>query len=256
MLIGRQNDALDRVILPWEAVHSKVTQECYERRSRQFLVFAEYMDPALWSHGNPTRLAAEAERIETERAMLAFIRAGAKDPGKVRQQVLSFIDYLRRRMNDKDASKRITSAQARNLLKPIKLALEMNEVALPWKKFLRVIPGNLKVDYVIQLDAEPDALFRDENESAPNQREPTLLSRLDAGCLQDGDGRQNPGLLAQTHEKSGGELFTLFEAPPRAFLAASGHGLPSANSSLGVSLSANLRAFTNLPGRKSFREEP
>ncbi len=65
MLVGRQNEALDRVILPWEAVHSKVTQEGYKRRSRQFLVFAGYMDPALWSHKNPTKAAAEAEGRET-----------------------------------------------------------------------------------------------------------------------------------------------------------------------------------------------
>ena len=96
--------------LPWEAVHSKVTQECYERRSRQFLVFAGHMDLALWSNKNPTKAAAEAEGRETERAMVAFIRASTKDPAKARQQVLSFIDDLKRRMNEKDSSKRITSA--------------------------------------------------------------------------------------------------------------------------------------------------
>ena len=65
MLVGRQNEALDPVILPWEAVHSKVTHECYRRRSSQFLVFAGYMDPTLWSHKNPTKAAAEAEGRET-----------------------------------------------------------------------------------------------------------------------------------------------------------------------------------------------
>jgi len=51
----------DRVILPWEAVHSNFTQDCYQRRSRQFLVFSGYMDPALWNHANPTRRQVEAE---------------------------------------------------------------------------------------------------------------------------------------------------------------------------------------------------
>ena len=50
MLVGRNDEAQDRVILPWEAVRSKVTQDSYQRRSRPFLVFAGYMDVAHWSH--------------------------------------------------------------------------------------------------------------------------------------------------------------------------------------------------------------
>lgn len=140
VLVQRIEEPQDRVILPWEAVHSEVTRDSYQRRSRQFLVFSGYMDPEFWSHANPTQSVVDREKRETERAMLAFIFDAGKDPKKARNQVLAFIDDLKRRMNEKDSNNRITPATAKNLLKPIKLALELNEVALPWKKFQRVIP--------------------------------------------------------------------------------------------------------------------
>jgi hypothetical protein len=87
VLVERNGEAQDRVILPWEAVHSKVTRDSYQRRSRQFLVFAGYMDPALWSHANPTQSVVDRERRETERAMLAFIFDAAEDSKKARNQV-------------------------------------------------------------------------------------------------------------------------------------------------------------------------
>lgn len=98
------------------------------------------MDPSLWSHANPAKSAVRVEQKETERAMLAFLRASASNQGRSRQQVMAFIDDLRRRMNEEDDEKRISPNQARNLLKPIKLALELNEVSLPWRKMMRMIP--------------------------------------------------------------------------------------------------------------------
>jgi hypothetical protein len=50
--------------------------------------------------------------------------------------VCAFIDDLKRRMEETDRDKRITSGQAKNLLKPLRLGLELNEVPLPWKKML------------------------------------------------------------------------------------------------------------------------
>lgn len=141
-----QSTSLDqeRVILPWEAVHAPTTKDCYHRRSRQFLVFTNHMNPALWSHHNPTAEMVKVERRETDRAMLAFLQESRKDPAKARQQVMAFIDDLKRRTEDSDRSKRITSGQARNLIKPIRLGLELNEVALPWKKMIRLIPPTVR----------------------------------------------------------------------------------------------------------------
>jgi hypothetical protein len=74
VLVERNDDAQDRMILPWEAVRSNVTQDSYQRRSRQFLVFAGYMDSAHWSHANPTQSVVDREKRETDRAMLTFSR--------------------------------------------------------------------------------------------------------------------------------------------------------------------------------------
>ena len=145
MLIDTQIGApAERVILPWEAVHSRFTQDCYQRRSRQFLVFAGYMDPKLWSHGNPSQAVVATERKETERAMRAFISASTKDVARAKREVLAFIDALKARMTSEDRSRRITSGQARNLLKPVKLALELNEISLPWKKLMRLVPPDAR----------------------------------------------------------------------------------------------------------------
>lgn len=131
----------DQIIVPWEAVHSPVTQDCYMRRARQFLVFAGYMDPKLHKHKPGPSYVVEAERRETNRAMIAMIQAGIADSKKLKIQVIAFTYELRKRMDSEDGAKRIKPGQARNLLKPIKLALDMNEVVLPWKKMMRLIPS-------------------------------------------------------------------------------------------------------------------
>jgi hypothetical protein len=75
--VSEQQAQEERVLLPWEAVHSKFIKDCYQRRSRQFLVFAGYMDPVLWNHHNPTAEMVRVEREETERAMRpSYARAG------------------------------------------------------------------------------------------------------------------------------------------------------------------------------------
>jgi hypothetical protein len=99
--------SFQRVLLPWEAVHSKVTKNCYERRSRQFLAHAGFLEAKYWGHRHPTPAFLSEEHRQTERAMREFIQASIEDPKTAREHVLAFVASLTERMNEDDPAKRI-----------------------------------------------------------------------------------------------------------------------------------------------------
>lgn len=114
------------LILPWDAV-GKVTAYDYKRKSRYFLEFAKYVDPKLMHHKTGPGFAVEKERAEIRKGMENFIRNAISDPRGAKAMVLKFISAERQRIDRKE----IGPDHLVCSLKPIKLALDLNEVALP-----------------------------------------------------------------------------------------------------------------------------
>lgn len=129
-----QHEAL---ILPWESVKSRWTKQDYFRDSRWFLEFAGYADPKKIHHTRGPDYLANQTRAETTNGMYKLIQASVNDPTKAKVDVLRFI----RMLNEKVAKGELGPAEVRRRLTPIKLALEMNEVAIPWKKMMRLLPA-------------------------------------------------------------------------------------------------------------------
>lgn len=125
-------------MLPWDAV-GKATSYEYFRKSRYFLAFAGYLDPKMMLRRSGPNFALEKERREIKKGMERFIRDASADPKAAKAMVLKFITAQKERMNRKE----IGPEHLKGCLKPVKLALDLNEVALPWKNMMRLV-GNGK----------------------------------------------------------------------------------------------------------------
>lgn len=66
-----------------------------------------------------------------------LIESAQKDPLKAKLELIRFI----RALNEKVAKKEIGPTEARRRITPIKLALDLNEVSLPWRKIMRLLPA-------------------------------------------------------------------------------------------------------------------
>ena len=129
----------DPLILPWDAV-GKATAYDYLRKSRYFLEFAGYVDPKLMHHKTGPGFAVERERGEIRKGMEGFIRDASRNPKAAKATVLRFISSQKQRIDKKE----IGPEHLKGCLKPVKLALDLNEVALPWKNMMRLV-GNSKM---------------------------------------------------------------------------------------------------------------
>ena len=136
--MGAGSEQVGRVVLlPWEAVHG-VTAVEYLRKSRFFLEFGGFVDPRLMCHRRGVnKMVVPRERLEIERGMRVFVERSVAEPGFALSLVLRFVEAQKRRV----AEGLVSPATVRNCLKPIKLALELNDVTLPWKKVMRLIPS-------------------------------------------------------------------------------------------------------------------
>lgn len=133
----RQEGNEEVLLLPWNAVNSRATRDEYLRKSRYFLEFGGFVNPKLMHHAKgPNPLEVRLERGEIERGMKAFIQRSMSDPKFARALVVKFVEMERGRVD----SKEIGANHLRNSLKPIRLALELNEVPVSWKNIMRLVP--------------------------------------------------------------------------------------------------------------------
>jgi hypothetical protein len=65
-----------------------------------------------------------------------FVSLGKKDPLTVEKKLMSFIGFQKARIGKGE----ITGGTVSNLLKVVRLLLEMNDVSLNWKKIKRTLP--------------------------------------------------------------------------------------------------------------------
>ena len=126
----------EAIILPWDAVKSRWTKEDYFRDSRWFLEFAGYADPKKIHHRAGPDHHAKQTREETVSGMYKMIKAAVKDPAKTKLEVLRFI----RMLNERVVNKELGPSEVRKRVTPIKLALDLAEVPLSWKKIMRLLP--------------------------------------------------------------------------------------------------------------------
>lgn len=125
----------DPIILPWEVRLAEATRRTYFRDSRWFLEFAGYADPKKVHHRPGPSLAYEGTRAEIERAMRQMLLDLRGDEAKARRLSLAFI----RKYNERIRNKEVGTEELRAILKPIRLAFDMNEILVPWKKYSRLI---------------------------------------------------------------------------------------------------------------------
>ena len=125
----------DETIMPWEAVASDKTKSTYWQDSRWFLLHAGYVDPSRIHHSPGNPIASESTRREIERGMREMICRLKGDQALAKSLVLGFI----RAQNARVDRKEIGSGEVRAVLKPIRLAFDMNEILVPWKKYSRLI---------------------------------------------------------------------------------------------------------------------
>jgi hypothetical protein len=129
-------EEIEALTFPWDAVQSKVTKDDYYRDSRWFLEFAGFVDPKRTHHKPGPQLAMKRQREAMEAGMVAFIQSSKDNPGQTKLQILRFI----RAMNASVQKGETGATELRRRLTPIKLALEINEVPLAWKKIMRLLP--------------------------------------------------------------------------------------------------------------------
>jgi hypothetical protein len=128
----------ETILMPWEAMHSVETQKEYLRKSRFFLEFAGIVDPRLMHHkSGVNRMVIPREREELQRGMREFILKAQGDSQWAKGKVISFIRLQKERLDRKE----VGPWHVKNTLKPIKLALEQNDVELSWKKIAHLIPS-------------------------------------------------------------------------------------------------------------------
>ncbi|MDG7043451.1 MAG: hypothetical protein JRM98_04970, partial [Nitrososphaerota archaeon] len=121
--------------LPWEALKSPVSRSNYRRKSRWLLEYGGYVDPRLIHHKPGPGFAIREENEEIERGMRRFIDDARSEPEKVRTLVLGFITDMNTRI---DAGE-ISHDSVKSMLKPFRLALDLNDIPFSWKNPLRLI---------------------------------------------------------------------------------------------------------------------
>ena len=121
--------------LPWEALKSPVSRSNYRRKSRWVLEYGGYVDSKLIHHRPGPGFAIKEENEEIERGMRRFIDDARSEPEKVRTLVLGFITDMNRRI---DAGE-ISHDSVKSVLKPFRLALDLNDIPFSWKNPLRLI---------------------------------------------------------------------------------------------------------------------
>jgi hypothetical protein len=127
--------AEEEILVPWDAVDSKVTKAIYLREMKRFLEFAGFIDPKVLLH-HPGPLAGRPqEHLAIQRGTVEMIKALRVDQQRARALIIQFI----RKYNDRIDAGEVSDEELKAVLKPIKLALELNDVLVPWKKYRRII---------------------------------------------------------------------------------------------------------------------
>jgi len=117
----------EEIILPWEMNLAPATKEDYKRDARWFLEHGGFVDPKRIYHRPGPDFAAEITSNEVEAGIRRMAEALRRDNALARRLVLSFI----RRQNERIEAGRVATSEVKNLLKPIRLAMEMNEILVP-----------------------------------------------------------------------------------------------------------------------------
>jgi hypothetical protein len=125
----------EEILLPWDAVPSKATQENYLRLSRWFLEFGRFIDPAAVRHKPGPSAVKALERQATREGMVRMVRELRSDPQAARTLVVQFI----RKVNERIDAGEVADSWLESILKPVRLAFELNEILIPWKKYARLI---------------------------------------------------------------------------------------------------------------------
>ncbi|MDE2040534.1 MAG: hypothetical protein KGO96_13145 [Elusimicrobia bacterium] len=125
----------DPLLMPWDAVKSDKTQATYRRDSRWFLLHGGFVDPSRIHHGPGNSVATKITREETERGMRAMLERLRGHDEEARVLALSFV----RSHNARIDAKEIGTEEVKQRLKPIRLAFELNEILVPWKKVMRIL---------------------------------------------------------------------------------------------------------------------
>ncbi|MDG7041582.1 MAG: hypothetical protein JRN22_00825, partial [Nitrososphaerota archaeon] len=121
--------------LPWEALKSPVSRTSYRRKSRWLLEYGGYVDSKLIHHKPGPGFAIKEENEEIERGMRRFIDDARRDPQGARSLILGFINEMNTRI---DAGE-ISHDSVKSVLKPFRLALDLNDIPFSWKNPLRLI---------------------------------------------------------------------------------------------------------------------
>ncbi len=123
------------MIYPWDVYRSKVSRVVYRRMCRHFLEFGGYVDPKLLNHVRGHNSKVEAETLELERGIRNLVEEARSDPEKTKDALMRYIRFSNERIDRGE----IASDAVFAYLKPIKLALDMNDVPFIWSRLRRLV---------------------------------------------------------------------------------------------------------------------
>jgi hypothetical protein len=127
--------AEEEILLPWDAVDSKATKAIYLREMKHFLEFAGFIDPRVILHHPGPLPTRGLEHQAIRQGTVEMIKALRRDEQRARVLVIQFI----RKYNGRIDAGEVSDEEVKSVLKPIKLALELNDVLVPWKKYRRIV---------------------------------------------------------------------------------------------------------------------
>ncbi len=125
----------EEILLPWDAVDSPSTKDAYKRDVRWFLEFGGFVDPKAIHHRSGPLAVRATEREAVVKGTVDMIRTLRTDPVRAKTLAIQFI----RKYNERIDAGEVADTELRSVLKPVKLAFEMNEILVPWKKYTRLI---------------------------------------------------------------------------------------------------------------------
>lgn len=125
----------EEILLPWDAVDSPSTKEAYKRDIRWFLEFGGFVDPKAIHHKSGPLAVRALERQAVVKGTVDMIKALRADPVRAKTLAIQFI----RKYNERIDAGEVADTELKSVLKPVKLALELNEILVPWKKYARLI---------------------------------------------------------------------------------------------------------------------
>jgi hypothetical protein len=125
----------EEILLPWDAVDSASTKEAYKRDIRWFLEFGGFVDPKAIHHRSGPLAVRAQERQAVVKGTVDMIKSLRTDPVRAKSLAIQFI----RKYNERIDAAEVADTELRSVLKPVKLAFEMNEILVPWKKYTRLI---------------------------------------------------------------------------------------------------------------------